>query len=481
MNKIITILFVCLSLNSNAQTANAGADKLIYITQGNSVSVGGSSSATSYLWTKIYDVQQVQATYPTDPATITSPTSATTTVTGLVQGTWYYQLAATTGGTTKKDTVIVRVLYSPPPSNAVYLRGLQMANDTVVKYVNDRSDTTQSTSIDGVITGQGYYFFSRGRANDLMIDSSRGKFYSTIEDGYHYQGSTAYARGEVDFSSVYNLDSNKTYMYEWQGYYANDFSYMKANATVGAIMQVHGNNSISPTFGIAALNGIDGGNSSRGTPGVKALYFTDLQGNDVGGFFRIIGLDSMVNTSHTIRMYVREGKSYVGQPAFLRVDIDGKTVYSRDTGQVGNTFQQDYPKLATVYDYNNAFVSPDSLSRGRRFSLVTEGYTIYQITGALVTLSASHTFTNATSPNYNNGSITLSVSGGTTPYTYQWKLNGTNYATTQNLTGLSAGNYSVVITDANSNIVSDSQTISGSATPTSNTLDLFGNIQIKNK
>ncbi|MEY4894999.1 MAG: hypothetical protein RL751_1821 [Bacteroidota bacterium] len=41
------------------------------------------------------------------------------------------------------------------------------------------------------------------------------------------------------------------------------------------------------------------------------------------------------------------------------------------------------------------------------------------------------------------GSIDLSVTGGTTPYTYNWN----NSATTQDVTGLLAGDYSVVVTD----------------------------------
>ena len=57
---------------------------------------------------------------PIDPATITSPTSATTTVTGLIQGVWYYQIAVTTGGTTKRDTVVVRVDYDVPPRGDIF-------------------------------------------------------------------------------------------------------------------------------------------------------------------------------------------------------------------------------------------------------------------------------------------------------------------------------------------------------------------------
>jgi len=68
------------------------------------------------------------------------------------------------------------------------------------------------------------------------------------------------------------------------------------------------------------------------------------------------------------------------------------------------------------------------------------------ITQPLAALSASTTVTsNISCYSGNNGSISLSVSGGTTPYTYLWNTG----ATSQNLSSLAAGNYSVVITDAN--------------------------------
>jgi len=48
------------------------------------------------------------------------------------------------------------------------------------------------------------------------------------------------------------------------------------------------------------------------------------------------------------------------------------------------------------------------------------------------------------------GAITINdATGGTGPYTYAWKKNGAAYATTQNLTGLGAGTYTVIATDKN--------------------------------
>ena len=124
MRRLLLLPILFFGLKTQAQTADAGPDKTLYLTQGNSIIIGGASSGTTYAWTKIYDVQPIQAGYPTDPATITSPTSATTTVTGLIQGNWYYQIAVTTGATTKKDTVVVRVNYDAPPAGATYLRGI---------------------------------------------------------------------------------------------------------------------------------------------------------------------------------------------------------------------------------------------------------------------------------------------------------------------------------------------------------------------
>ncbi len=74
----------------------------------------------------------------------------------------------------------------------------------------------------------------------------------------------------------------------------------------------------------------------------------------------------------------------------------------------------------------------------------TQSFTITQPT-ALVATAASQT--NVSCNGGTNGSATVSVSGGTSGYTYSWSPSGGTAATA---TGLSAGTYTVTVTDANS-------------------------------
>ncbi|MCX6257076.1 MAG: SprB repeat-containing protein [Bacteroidia bacterium] len=72
------------------------------------------------------------------------------------------------------------------------------------------------------------------------------------------------------------------------------------------------------------------------------------------------------------------------------------------------------------------------------------GYNIIAtLTANLVGISASATQVNATCNGVCNGSVNVSVIGGITPYIYAWS----NSATTQNISALCAGTYTVTVTD----------------------------------
>jgi gliding motility-associated-like protein len=74
----------------------------------------------------------------------------------------------------------------------------------------------------------------------------------------------------------------------------------------------------------------------------------------------------------------------------------------------------------------------------------TRSFTITQPT---VLAASAGSQTNVSCNGGSNGSATVSVTGGTTGYTYSWSPSGGTLATAS---GLSAGNYTVTVTDANS-------------------------------
>lgn len=104
------------------------------------------------------------------------------------------------------------------------------------------------------------------------------------------------------------------------------------------------------------------------------------------------------------------------------------------------------------YNWSTGEISASlvNLSAGNYSLLVTDANgcqtnASFQVTQPLQPITLSETHIDGACNGGNNGSINLSVSGGTAPYSFAWS----NGATTEDLTNLLAGTYAVNVTDAN--------------------------------
>jgi hypothetical protein len=401
--------------------ANAGPDQTIYLTQTSTVTLNGSgSSGDSFQWTEV-------STDYKSGASINSPNSAVTSVTGLPQGVFYFQLAVTSGGVTVKDVVVVKVDYDVPP-NGKLLRNIPIADPGFIKVANIRDDTTTYFGYDEPspyshirftdtrYTGT-YIYFERSRTPGIAVDAQAAKLYTTVEDGYQWDYS-GYARSQLSWgnSSYVTLDTNITYVIELKFYFPQPVA--ENMATIGY-----------PDWGRFAVFGVHGDDHVSGNVSIQvardSVCFYDGYYSDARRFIKLLPTADWYNKTHTFRLTIREGASYPGQDAFVKVEVDGVQKYYRNFGQIGNTLQRDYLKLTGVYDYNNLLVNPNNHTRNKKFSLVTEAFNLYQLDNNKAPVANAGTDQTIVLP---TNSASLSGSGKDydgTISSYQWtKISG---------------------------------------------------------
>jgi hypothetical protein len=128
-------------------------------------------------------------------------------------------------------------------------------------------------------------------------------------------------------------------------------------------------------------------------------------------------------------------------PSTYYQDLDGDGYGNPAVTQFTNIPPPGYVTNSSDCNDNNAAVNPIAIEICNGFddncdSIVDEG---------CCTISIALQPNNAPCLNVNNGSITVSISNGTAPYSYLWS----NGATTSSLSNLAAGVYSVTVTDGN--------------------------------
>jgi hypothetical protein len=321
--------------------------------------------------------------------------------------------------------VVIRVDYDTPPAGGSLIKDFNMKETAPI--INNRTDTIHYFPITNTTYGQydvppNKYYFFRDRSNGLTIDNQYAKLYSLIQDGYGGDDIGTYgnySRAEIQ-PAKFTLDSNKTYVFEWKGYFPQSYNYLVDWHYILTIFQIHGYKQVANPFGFY-LNG-DGN-----------ITATDvIDGNQFVQNIPITSLSELYNSTHTLRVTYREGKGYQNQSAFLKIEFDGKEKYLRKTGTVGSVgagstsgSDSDYVKFGGLYDFGRNIVSPDQLSRGRKYSLVTESFKAYVLGNNQIPTANAGTDQTITLP---TNTVTISGSGKDADGTissYQWtKISG---------------------------------------------------------
>ena len=171
----------------------------------------------------------------------------------------------------------------------------------------------------------------------------------------------------------------------------------------------------------------------------------------------------------------------ITQPAFLQLTYSQTDVlcFGNSTGAIDITVTGGVSGY--TYTWSNGATSEDlsNLTAGNYSVTVTDvnGCSVtqnIQITQPLAALAVSETITNLTCFGANDGTIDLTVTGGTAPYAYAWS----NGKTTEDNFNVAAGVYDVTITDANGCSIQKSYTIASpdelTLSGTTNNISCFG-------
>jgi len=143
---------------------------------------------------------------------------------------------------------------------------------------------------------------------------------------------------------------------------------------------------------------------------------------------------------------------FVNEPALINLaaNISDVTCAGGDNGSVLVTVTGGYAPYSYDWSNNSVGALNANLSAGSYSLTVTDnngcsGSQIYVVDEPNSPLVLNANITDASSISAANGAIDITITGGTSPYSYEWS----NGSTSADLTELSPGAYLITVTDAN--------------------------------
>ncbi len=264
-------------------------------------------------------------------------------------------------------------------------------------------------------------------------------------------GSTTIRRNKISFNGDYSSFTSSSvlgisFTGNWQNINVeeNDIAFNGTNLT-----------NVIPASGQSS-SGISI-SSDNGTNTIPSNAVVNITGNKVSGFknsFAAYDVSSLAPNTYV---------GYGNLPAGVNVTINNNSftgdIISINNGAVGQSVNANcnwYGSAAAQVVANK--VSSESvvystwLTNGTDNDLATGFQPVPNSCDGTSVVAALNGATNISCFGANNGTITITISGGTGPYTIEWNKNGNTYSSDEDLTNLTPGTYSVAVTDANGSV-----------------------------
>ena len=210
---------------------------------------------------------------------------------------------------------------------------------------------------------------------------------------------------------------------------------------------------------------------SGGTPGYTYSWTASAGGTIPSGQATNMNLNNLIAGTYNLTVTDSKGctattSQSITQPAAIAITPSVTSVgcFGDNTGAIALTIAGGTAPYTYLWNDGNTSKDRTGLAPGTYSVTLTDtnGCKITQsgisITQPAAALALSETHTNILLTGSSTGAINLTVTGGTSPYTYAWTGAGVVVAS-EDQTGLAAGVYSVTVTDARGCVASLSVTL----------------------
>ncbi len=225
------------------------------------------------------------------------------------------------------------------------------------------------------------------------------------------------------------------------------------NSSTATITQPLAVSMVSSVVNVLCFNGNNGSinlTPSGGTPGYTYLWSNGASTEDIAGLtggtynVTVTDMNGCTGTSST----------FVSQPV-TGLNVTGVSTnincFGNNTGAIDITVTGGTSPYGYLWSSGNTTQDLNSLFPGSYTVTITDlnGCTNNSFSATITQPAAALTVTGTDIDilcfGGNTGSVDITPTGGTTPYTFNWS----NGSTTEDITGITSGSYNVTITDAN--------------------------------